>query len=354
MCAMGHPDPQGYYRILNVHPKASAAAVRKAYRRRARELDPDANRRLGTKELSAALDEAYRVLSDPRARARYDIGDLGRAAPGAPASDAPDAPVPCSRCGQVSAQPRYVIFHQVIGRLTHTVHDRVQGVYCPRCARDVGIAASLMTWFVGWWGLPMAPVAAVRAIWRNMRGGEVPADVNARLLLHQARAFLARDKAPLARALAARAVALDPDGSDAAEARAIAERDGGPVPVLRDPWRGLAWAAPVHLAPALMVAVLAVLVAPGLFLPHRDAPAPVVMGGWHVTTEGATLRAGPGQGFPAMTTLSRFEAVSVRAVPTEDGWVPVRAGVLDGFLPSAEVAPGAGAPPSAPQAPRAD
>jgi len=187
---MAHADPHGYYRIVGVAPHGSRAAVLKLHRRRARELEAQGTRP-GIPELKAALAEAAGVLSDPEARALYDTEDLTRAAPGAPPTD---KPVPCGRCRKVSAQPRYVIFHQAIGRLTHVVHDRVQGIYCPRCARDVGLGCSLLTWFIGWWGVPDGPVATVRAIWRNMRGGELPARANARLLAHQARAFGAQGR----------------------------------------------------------------------------------------------------------------------------------------------------------------
>jgi len=337
---MGHADPKGYYRILNVAPFASATAVRKAYRRRSKELHPDTNQRLGAAEQFAALNEAYRVLSDPAARARYDTADLERDAPGATASD---APVPCARCRRVSAQPRYLIFHQVIGRLWRVDHDRIQGVYCPRCARDVGVGASLMTWALGWWGLPDGPWAALKAIWRNMRGGEAPPDANARLLAHQARAFMAQERPDLARALAARAAQLDPASPDAPALNALAAAGEGPPPQLRDPWTSVTRAAPVHLAPGLLIGVLVVMVQ--MVGGGNDNPRvrpPTGPPGWHVTEEGAAMRAGPGRRYAVVATLGRFEGVSLRPARTEEGWVPVWAGDLEGFLPSAAVGTGPG------------
>lgn len=336
---MGHPDTKGYYRLLNVAPRATAAHIKKAYRRRAKELHPDANKRLGAAEQFAALNEAYTVLSDPLARARYDTADLERPAPGAPPSGGPAG---CSRCGRVSAQPRYLIFHQVIGALTHVVHDRIQGVYCARCARDVGIAASMVTWALGWWGLPDGPWASAKAIWRNLRGGECPPEANARLLAHQARAFAAQGRADLARSLAMRAVALAPDGPDAPSLGDLAGGDG-PPPRLRDPWRSLRHAAPMHLAPLFVLALMVVVTGIG---PHLGgAPPPAIRGAsdWHVTEEGAVLRADPGPRSAPVGTLDRFQGLALRPVKTEPGWVPVWAGPLEGFLPAGSVAPGSGA-----------
>jgi curved DNA-binding protein CbpA len=336
---MGHPDTKGYYRLLNVAPRATAAHIKKAYRRRAKDLHPDTNQRLGAAEQFAALNEAYKVLSDPIARARYDTADLDRPAPGAPPTGGPAG---CSRCGRVSAQPRYLIFHQVIGALTHVVHDRIQGVYCARCARDVGIAASLLTWALGWWGLPDGPWASAKAIWSNLRGGEYPPEANARLLAHQARAFAAQGRADLARSLAMRAVELAPDAPEAPSLRDLAGGDA-PPPRLKDPWRSLRQAAPIHVAPLFLLVLLVVVtgVAPRL---SSGPPPPAVRGAadWHVTEAGAALRAGPGRNAEVVGELARFQSVALRPVKTEAGWVPVWAGPLEGFLPSEAVAPGNG------------
>lgn len=66
------------YRILGVAPDAPVAEIKKAYRRKAREMHPDLDpgnpwAEDEFKELSAA----YQLLSDPVKRAQYDRGEIG-------------------------------------------------------------------------------------------------------------------------------------------------------------------------------------------------------------------------------------------------------------------------------------
>jgi len=66
-------DPnQDYYEILQVHPKADTVVIRGAFRAILRELHahPDLG---GSHERAVLINEAYRVLSDPRLRDEYDL-----------------------------------------------------------------------------------------------------------------------------------------------------------------------------------------------------------------------------------------------------------------------------------------
>ena len=68
-----------FYELLGVSRQASADDIKKAYRRRARELHPDANPGDDAKaEQFKELSRAYQVLSDDQTRARYDqFGEAG-------------------------------------------------------------------------------------------------------------------------------------------------------------------------------------------------------------------------------------------------------------------------------------
>ena len=63
-----------YYELLQVHPKASADIIKKAYQTLAKKYHPDLSK-LPPEEAGrhmSELNEAYRILSDPLARRQYD------------------------------------------------------------------------------------------------------------------------------------------------------------------------------------------------------------------------------------------------------------------------------------------
>jgi hypothetical protein len=63
------------YKRLGVTPKATQKEIRSAYRRRARDSHPDVSKSPETADQFARITEAYRILSDPERRARYDRGE---------------------------------------------------------------------------------------------------------------------------------------------------------------------------------------------------------------------------------------------------------------------------------------
>lgn len=71
------------YEILGVSKDASESEIKKAFRRRARELHPDVNKAADAEDQFKELNEAYDVLSDPNKRAQYDrFGTIPGAAGG--------------------------------------------------------------------------------------------------------------------------------------------------------------------------------------------------------------------------------------------------------------------------------
>jgi molecular chaperone DnaJ len=74
-----------FYDLLQLGRDATAEDIKKAYRRRARELHPDANPDdPSAEDRFKELARAYEVLSDPEARARYDrFGEAGVGGAGA-------------------------------------------------------------------------------------------------------------------------------------------------------------------------------------------------------------------------------------------------------------------------------
>ncbi|MDO9494351.1 MAG: DnaJ domain-containing protein, partial [Nocardioides sp.] len=65
---------QDLYDLLGVARDADGDAIKKAYRRLARQLHPDVNPDPETQEHFKEVSRAYEVLSDPQKRAAYDRG----------------------------------------------------------------------------------------------------------------------------------------------------------------------------------------------------------------------------------------------------------------------------------------
>lgn len=62
-----------YYQVLQLHPTAGYADIRKAYRRLALEFHPDKNNTQQAAAQFVLIREAYAVLSDPVQRRKYDL-----------------------------------------------------------------------------------------------------------------------------------------------------------------------------------------------------------------------------------------------------------------------------------------
>eukprot|EP00878_Enallax_costatus_P017102 GHUV01017957.1.p1 GENE.GHUV01017957.1~~GHUV01017957.1.p1 ORF type:complete len:163 (+),score=7.04 GHUV01017957.1:253-741(+) len=63
---------EDFYSILGVHPAADSKMIKSAYYELMRYYHPDQSTAVDTNEFCALLNEIYRTLSDPEARAVYD------------------------------------------------------------------------------------------------------------------------------------------------------------------------------------------------------------------------------------------------------------------------------------------
>jgi hypothetical protein len=337
-------DPKGYYATLGLSPGADLAAIKSAYRARAKSVHPDRNRSAAAAEEFQRLVEAYRVLKDVVHRAEYDATGVHPLTEDG--DDYPSTPFACSRCGAVTAQPRYVIFHQVKSFLLWAKRSRVEGIFCRHCADVAAVRASVRTWAVGWWsppGLLLAPMALLR----NLFGGTKPRDQNARLLIRQARAFLALDEVDLARALteqAGRFARLSVHKRQVEDLRLAAP--GTPGRRLRDRWAP--WSGGVFIAQLAPLVALPVLIGVMALVSTKPWDTPVATKAGiavkaagigeirHVATADLKLRQAAMEGAPVLALLDRFTTVQVMGSQGDEwsrvktpagveGWVATRA-----------------------------
>ncbi|MBJ6987280.1 J domain-containing protein [Devosia sp. MC521] len=243
-------DPRGYYADLGVSHTASLDEIKAVYRALAKIYHPDVNKDRAAAEKFRRVTEAYEVIGDPARRATYDEPERSsRPARSAAAEQEsrrePVEPIQCSKCGKVTAQPRFLVFRQVVSFLVMTRTSPKPGIYCSDCASKQAFRSSAISAAFGWWGLPWGPIYTVREIFRNACGGERHKDIEEQLIWQNAIAFMDRGKYDLAGSLASQLKTAS-DIKIAGAAKQLLEilaANGQKVGRLRSPWKMNAGAA---------------------------------------------------------------------------------------------------------------
>lgn len=333
----GHPpsDPQGLYATLGVGPLADASEIKAAYRQQAKRLHPDINPAEQAAHDFIELTRAYRILRDGKRRSLYDATACSPAlADLIDPRDPNPKPLHCSRCGKVTAQPRYLRFHQVKTFLLWGRKTTVVGIFCRDCADRTAIAASTVTWLLGWWG-PLGPYRTIKALLRNLRGGDKPRTDNLWVLLHQARAFLAQDDKDIAVGLAEQAQSFARNGEERnriAEIIRAAGKSTNPFARrLLNRWNPWSYAGLIQALP-LAALVVAGGVAAAVMLYHSQTESVTAMITIHPAQAGETrhvaidvlkVRQGPTNGDPVVALLDRFATVQVMDSVSGGEWVRI-------------------------------
>ena len=336
------PDPLGFYAALGVDPSADVNVMKQAYRERAKALHPDANSSTTALVEFRKVTEAWETLRNTSKRAQYDQGVA------AVNEQTNPSLFPCSRCGQVTAQPRYVVFRQVKSYLVWAKTTRQEGIFCRSCADRVAAGSSTVTWLLGWWSIP-GLILTPLVLLGNLLGGKKPDDANARLLLGQARAFLYRGDVDVAQGVAYQAARYAKAAGFANSAATLTQmaRGNGAPKRLKNRWR--AWTGVAFYAQLLPMLVLP-LAATSVVLtflwkptPQEQAVAsgdiiadtPVVGELRHVAVDALKLRVQPKEGAPVLTLLDRFAMVTVVAPTESKSWIQIRtAKGVEGFVPT--------------------
>jgi curved DNA-binding protein CbpA len=402
-------DPKGYYVVLGIAEDADADAIKSAFRSRAKRLHPDFNPSPVAAKQFNRLHEAYATLSDPKKRRAYDrpwkreaaaqfFEERAKAAAAARASETAEKPKPrpettaqarpqpsefpsargsdilipvACRCGQITAQPRFVIYDMVWGRLGRVHRRSLSGVYCRKCADKTALRASFVSWLAGWWSWPHGPRETVRALVNNIRGGRKPADRNARLLIRQARAFQKRGDTDVARSAAAQAKQFARNPALQREVADLLTQLGpGTGRVLKDRWARPGWVPMLQVMPlALIVGVLVATlwlsipssrsaplrpVAQAAVAPPKPAPPPAhedasARQAYFVAMDKAPLRTGPAETFHIVSLLKFGTPVTALEVDPHGDWMRVAlADGRTGFVALVHLRPGAAKAPRNP------
>lgn len=166
------------YHILELEHDATAEEIKTQYRFLVHAWHPDkfpnAAAKAKAEEKLKDINEAYKTLSDPLTRARYDRELNWRSSERAPTPQAgqpqserpqpthtptpkqekesPQADSFCEGCW-VRAETRAVSFHQIIGLLIFSTMGSVKGEFCRSCIETLFWKTTGVTMLLGWWSV---------------------------------------------------------------------------------------------------------------------------------------------------------------------------------------------------------
>lgn len=265
------PALTDFYARLELARDASPADIKSAYRKLAKEAHPDTGSLNDGGSRFRELKEAYEVLSDPERRAEYDA-DFESAQAGGQKRDRAVEPVRCSKCSEITAQPRYILLWRVWSALIVNARSPIQGIYCSICARRAALGANIFSGLLGWWsvwGLATTPVAVVG----NAFGGKKFPDIEEKLLFKNLLAFMQRGELKIAAGLAGRLITANNSEirDHVADIIAALRSSGVPIEKLKNPWNARAG----HVsASAVCLLLVPVALASWIHVETSRSPAP--------------------------------------------------------------------------------
>lgn len=179
---------KNYYQILGVTESSSQREIKNAYRDLVKRYHPDlnANSDEATKQ-TQLINEAYSTLSDPVKKYEYDNILRLQTQPESVEADRAESSqeVPhyhCEKCGRQDPTLRVTVFLWVVSFIYVTSKRGWGKILCSQCRVKYSILWNLVTWVAGWWGFPFGPICTIEALFKNSRGGILPAENNASLL----------------------------------------------------------------------------------------------------------------------------------------------------------------------------
>ncbi len=183
--------PRTHYQLLQVDPAASQEVIDAAYRSLARRYHPDVSSHPDAGRIMQEINDAYAVLKDTEKRRAYDrsIGQAtaqqsqatsrtSAAQSSPPAPPPPSVPVRCQKCGRSDSTLRITRFRQVLSFVLWTTRREWGGLYCLDCRRAEMGRAKLVSFLLGWWGIPFGIFYTLGVLFESGEG-EIPVDPNA-------------------------------------------------------------------------------------------------------------------------------------------------------------------------------